>query len=162
MHGTKLLTIGVLAAAVGCGQPAATRSDAGLLPPATADDDHGHGAGPHGGTVVEFGKFHAEFCVDHGKKQATVYVLSVNLKRAVPVAADKLLLSVNSPRFQADLVADPQDGDPKGKASRFVATDDHLGHEQEFEGTISGVIDGKPYAGDFKEEAHADHTHGKK
>ena len=56
----------------------------------------------------------------------------------------------------------PQDGDPKGKASRFVATHDSLGKEQEFEGTVSGEIDGKPYAGDFKEEPHADHKHGKK
>ena len=64
--------------------------------------------------------------------------------------------------FQADLLASPQDGDPKGSASRFIATDERFGKEQEFEGTVSGVIDGKPYLGDFKEEPHADHDHGKK
>ncbi len=57
-----------------------------------------------------------------------------------------------------DLKATPEAGDPAGKSSRFVGKHEHLGKEQEFEGTLSGVVDGKPYAGDFKEakEGHAD------
>jgi hypothetical protein len=61
-----------------------------------------------------------------------------------------------------DLKAVPQDGDPAGKSSRFVGKHDSFGKEQEFEGTMSGVVDGKPYAGDFKEEEHKDHKHEKK
>ncbi|WP_207621974.1 hypothetical protein [Alienimonas californiensis] len=53
-----------------------------------------------------------------------------------------------------ELAADPQEGDPEGKASRFVGTDPGLGVVREYEGTISGLIDGTPYTGDFKEVAH--------
>jgi len=162
MTATKFLAAGALTIGValaGCGpKEGATPT----VLKGEAKDDHDHGAGPHGGTIIEFGKYHAEFTVDHGKKQATVYVLDGKVKNAVPIAAVKLLLSIKSPQFQADLVAVPQDGDPKGKASRFVATHDNLGKEQEFEGTVSGEIDGKPYLGDFKEEEHKDHKHDKK
>ena len=73
-------------------------------------------------------------------------------KDAAPIAVEKLQLSIKEPAFQVDLVADPQASDPKGKCSRFSATHDNFGKEQEFEGSVSGVIDGKPRSGDFKEE----------
>lgn len=155
----KLLALGVLAlglSAFGCGK-ANDDKKKDDKPPVKKDDDHDdHGPGPHGGTVIEFGKYHGEFVVDHAKKQATVYILDGKVKNAVPIAAEKLLLSIKSPMFQTDLKAMPQDSDPKGKSSRFVATHDNLGKEQEFEGTVSGEIDGKPYLGDFKEEPHKD------
>ncbi|MBX9582837.1 MAG: hypothetical protein K2X87_21225 [Gemmataceae bacterium] len=163
MTTAKLLGLGVLAAglaALGCDKPAdPPKAEAKR---AAAKGEHDHGAGPHGGTVMEFGKYHAEFCVDHAKKQATVYILDGKVKSPVPIAADKLLLSIKEPRFQADLVAAPQDGDPAGKASRFVATHDALGKEQEFEGTVGGKVDGTPYLGDFKEEPDHDHKPGGK
>lgn len=166
----KLMGLGVLLAALtlaGCNKPADTpKADdkkAEKGDKAAKKDDHGdHGEGPHGGTVIELGKYHGEFVVDHAKKTATVYILDGKVKNAEPISAAKLLLSVKQPQFQTDLVAVPQDGDPKGKSSRFVATHDNFGKEQEFEGTVSGEIDGKPYLGDFKEEAHKDHDHGKK
>ena len=128
----------------------------------TTDDDHDHDEGPHGGTVIEFGKYHGEFVVDHTKKTATVYILDGKVKNAVPISASKLLLSIKTPQFQADLFAVPQDSDPKGKCSRFVATHENFAKKQEFEGTVSGEIDGKPYLGDFKEEEHKDPKHDKK
>ncbi|MBY0457817.1 MAG: hypothetical protein K2V38_10800 [Gemmataceae bacterium] len=164
----KLLGLGVLLiglSAVGCNKPADApkaddkKADKGDKA-AKKDDDHDHGEGPHGGTVIELGKYHAEFCMDHGKKQATVYILDGKVKNAEPIAATKLLLSIKNPQFQTDLVAAPQDGDPKGQSSRFVATHDNFAKEQEFEGTVSGEFDGKPYLGDFKEEPHK--GHGKK
>jgi hypothetical protein len=161
MKTLKLLTAALLGAGLtlGCGKPPEpTKADAKKKDDA---DDHDHGPGPHDGTVIELGKWHGEFCVDHGKKQATVYILDGKVQKAVPVAAQKLLLSIKSPSFQVDLLPSPQEGDPAGKASRFVATHDKFGKEQEFEGTVSLEIDGKPYAGDFKEEKH-DHDHGKK
>lgn len=156
-----LLCAGVLVA--GCGEQPKTKikSKAKMVAKGGDSHDHDHGQGPHAGTILEFGKHHGEFCVDHGKKQVTLYILDDSAKKAVPLAVDKLTLSIKSPQFQTDLVAAPQEGDPKGSASRFVATDDRFGKEQEFEGTISGVIDGKPYLGDFKEEAHPGHDHGK-
>jgi len=126
---------------------------------AGADAAHEHDKSPHGGTIIEFGKHHAEFCVDHAKKEATVYILNGSLKKNVPITAKQLLLTIKSPSFQADLVAAPQEGDPQGKSSRFIAIHENLGKEQEFEGTVSGEFDGKPYLGDFKEEAHEGHAH---
>lgn len=46
----------------------------------------------------------------------------------------------------------PKASDPKGAASRFVGKHEKLGIVREFAGTVSGEIDGTPYAGDFKEE----------
>lgn len=161
---TKLLPLAAALALAGCEPakpplaPAPTPATPPAGKPADDEDDHDHGPGPHGGTVIEFGKWHGEFCVDHKAKTATVYVLSGNLKRPVAVPADMLTLSVKRPKLQVELKASPIDSDPKGQASRFVATHDAFGIEQEFEGTVSGVIDGKPYAGDFKEKPDA-HGH---
>jgi hypothetical protein len=116
------------------------------------DDHHDHGEGPHGGTIIEFGKYHAEFTVSHPKKEVTIYILSGNLKKAVPIDAKELLLSIKNPNFQIKLTPSPLEGEAKGTSSRFVGTDDKFGKEQEFEGTLSGEIEGKPYAGDFKEK----------
>lgn len=126
-----------------------------------AGDGHTHGAGPHGGTVADWGggKYHVEFLVDHEKQQATAHVLGTDEKTPAPIKAaeGKLLLTITQPRFQADLIASPLDGEAEGLSSRFVGQHENLGKAQEFAGTISGEIDGTPYAGDFKEEPHDDH-----
>lgn len=156
MRNRKWLGLGVVVAAFALTGCTAQNSSAPSTKPTEKkddDDDHGHGDGPNGGTVFDLGKYHAEFCMDHGKKQATIYIWNGDVKKAVPIAAEKLLLSIKEPKFQVDLKASPQEGDPAGKASRFVATHDNFGKEQEFEGTVSGTVDGKNYAGDFKEEA---------
>jgi hypothetical protein len=127
-----------------------------------SDDDHNHGPGPHDGTIIEFGKYHGEFTVNHKNQEATVYILGPNAKKAAPIQVEKLLLSIKTPQFQVDLQAVPQEGDPAGKSSRFVGKHENFGKEQEFEGTLSGVVDGTPYAGDFKEREHKDHKHEKK
>lgn len=169
MNLTKLLGVALLAfavAATGCGptttagDPKSGADNKGATPPKEGDDDdHDHGSGPHNGTIIEFGKHHAEFCVDHDKKQVTIHILSGNLKKAVPIPAERLLLSIKSPQFQVEMKASSLDGEPKGQSSRFVATHDNFGKEQEFEGTLSGEIEGKPYLGDFKEKPHDDHDH---
>ena len=164
MGALRFVVFGILCAgflAAGCGEQPKTKIKSKAKSAAKVDDSHDHGQGPHAGTILEFGKNHGEFCVDHGKKQVSLYILDDAMKKAVPLAVDKLTLSIKSPQFQTDLVAAPLEGDPKGSASRFVATDDRFGKEQDFEGTVSGVIDGKPYLGDFKEEAHPGHDHGK-
>jgi hypothetical protein len=45
----------------------------------------------------------------------------------------------------------PQETDPAGKSSRYIGTHEKLGVVQEYEGTMTGVVDGAPYSGDFKE-----------
>jgi hypothetical protein len=124
------------------------------------DEHHDHGPGPHGGAVGDWGggKYHFEFTVSHPKKEARVYILGADEKTPVPIQAKdgKLSLSITGVKtkdtFEVTLKAEPQKGDPTGKASCFVGTHEKLGVEQEFEGTLSGVANGTPYTGDFKEE----------
>lgn len=117
---------------------------------------HAHGPGPHEGTVADWGggKFHVEFTVDHDKQEATVYVFGGDEKTVVPIDASEIMLTITEPSLSASLKAAPQDGDPAGKASRFVGAHEGLGVVREYEGSMSGVVEGTPYSGNFKEEAH--------
>ena len=138
----------------GCGSSKPTPPS----PPSKAEvphEEHDHGAGPHGGTIVEWGggKYHLEFTVDHEKKESVVYVLGGDVKTLAPVKADKLLLTINEPSFQVDLAAQPLEGEGSGASSRFVGKHDSLGKVQKFAGSVTAEVDGTPYAGDFKEDA---------
>lgn len=157
---------------VGCGPSTESASDGNAsadAQPATdssADSGngggHGHGAGPHGGTLTDWGggAYHVEFTVDHDKKESVVYILGSDEKTPAPIKADKVLLSINEPQFQVELTAQPLEGEAEGMSSRFVGTHDNLGIVREFAGTISAEADGTPYAADFKEEPHdAGHSH---
>ena len=147
---------------VGCPAPAPPAPKAAppvttpAVAPTTAPKHAAHGAGPHEGAVADWGggKFHVEFTVDHDKQEATVYVLGDDEKTATPIKAATILLSINAPKFQVELVAAPLEGEADGKASRFVGKHESLGKVQEFAGSISGEVDGTPYVGDFKEEPH--------
>lgn len=158
---------------VGCNKPSETATN---TPAKVADahghdhgegahdhsaEGHGHGAGPHDGTVADWGggKYHVEFTVDHDKQQATVYVFGSDEKTPAPIDAASIELSIGSPEMQVALKASPQESDPAGKASRFIGTHEKLGVVQEYAGTLTGVINGTPYSGDFKEEAHVGHDH---
>lgn len=139
--------------------------DATASESAAADDgeaaahDH-HGAGPHGGTIGEWGdgNYHIEFTVDHDKKETVVYILGGDARTPAPVKADKVLLSINEPAFQVELLPQPLEGEAEGTASSFVGTHDNLGIVQEFAGTISAEVDGTPFAGEFAETAEG-HVH---
>lgn len=170
-----LLTLALstgLAALTGC-EPA-TKPPAAPAASAAAKDDHGHdhgpgghthghGAGPHGGTLADWGggKYHIEFTVDHDKKEAVVYVLGGDEKTPAPVktADGSLLLTITEPAFQVTLKASPLEGEKEGASSRYVGQHDSLGIVREFAGSVSGEVDGTPYAGDFKEEPHGGHDH---
>ncbi len=124
---------------------------------------HSHAAGPHKGTLADWGggKYHVEFVVDHEKKEATVYVLGSDEKTPSPVktADGTLLLTITEPSMQVTLKAAPLEGEADGASSRYIGTHDGLGTERTFAGSISAEVDGTPYAGDFKEDSHADHDH---
>lgn len=139
----RQLAVALLLAA-GCG-PAPTHR-------VESKGGHEHGAGPHGGAVGDFGKYHIEFTVDHGKQEATVYILGGDIKTVAPVKADKLTLDITDPKFTVELKPQPQDGDPPGTASRFAARHERFGKEQEFAGTVTGVIEGQTLTGQFQEE----------
>jgi hypothetical protein len=120
---------------------------------------HGHGAGPHDGTLADWGggKYHVEFTVDHEKQEATVYVLGSDEKSPAPIKTDMISLTIGDPGLQADLLPVPLEGETDGLSSRFVGKHEKLGIVQEYAGTMSAEIEGTPYTGDFKEEAHDAH-----
>ena len=154
---------------VGCA-PADAPADPATPSPVATDDHgheheeggHSHGDAPHGGTLADWGggKYHVEFTVDHDKQSSTVYLLGDDAVTPSPVkAADgKLLLSIDEPAFQVDLVAEPLEGEADGAASRYTGTHESLGIVREFSGSISGEVDGTPYVGEFKELPHG-HEH---
>lgn len=148
---------------VGCNKPPATSSKPMIKnTQSSATDEHVHGPGPHKGTVFDLGKYHAEFTVDHGKKEVVVYILGGDEDTPVPVTADKLSLTIKEPAFTLELKPSPDAKDPAGKSSRFVGTHEKFGKEQEFAGTVAGVVDGKPASGDFTEKDEHDHKDEKK
>ncbi|MCI0705302.1 MAG: hypothetical protein L0241_29940, partial [Planctomycetia bacterium] len=121
--------------------------------------EHPH-EGPHGGGIAQWGddEYHLEFIVDHATKTATVYVLDDSVKKPKPIDAKELTLALkSSPPVTMTLQAKPEESDPPGLASRFSVTHEALGKEQQFAGTISGKVAGKPYSGDFAEKAHDGH-----
>ncbi|MBX9681449.1 MAG: hypothetical protein K2X38_22060 [Gemmataceae bacterium] len=175
-NGLAMLSVAALLGAGGCNKsdsgkgkdaaaPANKAADQGKAPADGAKDGAKKDAhvekGPHGGSLAEWGeeKYHAEFTVDHGKKTATVYILDGEAKKATPIAAESITLSLSNvkPPVQVTLKAAPQADDPKGQASRFTGTHDQLAKEMEFEGEISGKVGDTPYAGKFKEKDHDDH-----
>jgi hypothetical protein len=117
---------------------------------------HSHGAGPHDGTLADWGggKYHVEFTVSHDKQEATVYVLGSDEKSPAPIKTDKVLLTIGDPELMAELLPVPLEGETDGLSSRFVGKHEKLGIVQEYAGTITAEIEGTPYTGDFKEEAH--------
>lgn len=124
------------------------------------DHDHSHDSGPHGGTIIDWGggAYHLEFTVDHERQQALVYVLADDVKKSLPIKAEKLICSINEPRFQVELLAVPLEGESAGLSSRFIGQHDNFSKPRPFAGSLIGEVDGVPYTGDFKEAAD-DHGH---
>ena len=164
MKCAQMLGLGMLAAVL-----VATGCDKKADPPkaeekkgkesGTKEGEHAHGKGPNGGVVFDLGKHHAEFTVDHDKKECTVYILSGDEKKPLPmaVAAKEFTLTTKATKTKDGKIVPPMTiklvpTDAKdGKASKFVGTDPGLGNVAEFEGTLNGEIDGKPSSGEFKE-----------
>src|SRR5262245_10906711 len=142
-----LFTVAALALTGCTDRPAKTDS-----PKKAPAQDHPD-KGPHGGPLVEWGEeqYHVEFTVDRAKKRATVYILDGSAKKASPIAAESVTLTLTKPAAaQITLKAEPQDGDPKGQSSRFSGGDDKLAAEGDLEGEISATIGGTPFSGEFK------------
>jgi len=161
MKSATILSLGVLVASLavaGCNtqKPASTGNKGATA--GDKKDDHGpHGKGPNGGVVFDLGKYHAEFTVDHDKKECTVLILGQDEKTITPVAAKELTLTTKETKTKDGKVVPlmtiqllPQ-GETGGKASKFVGTNPGLGNVADFEGTVLGEIGGKPSQGTFKE-----------
>lgn len=156
----SMLLLATLAVMVGCSEKTQRPADRSPSTPAidsgAGEEGHSHGEGPNGGVVADWGggKYHVEFTVDHEAQQATVYVLDSDAQSLAPVKAESLLLTINDPSFQVELQSVPLEGEAEGTSSRFVGKHENLGIVQEFAGTISGMVEETPYAGDFQEEPH--------
>lgn len=118
------------------------------------EDHAAHGTGPHGGVVFDFGggKYHGEFKPDHGKKEATVWILGSDEKTPAPVKTDKLRLVVSNttPKIEIDLT--PTDA-KDGSASAFTGKSDGFGVEMEYKGTVRFNVGDTQYSGDFEEKS---------
>lgn len=123
----------------------------------TQEEKHAHGTGPNGGVVFDLGAHHAEFTVDHPKKECYVLVIGDDEKTPTAVTATELTLTTKETKTENGKVVPPmtitmmpQDA-ADGKASKFVGSDPGIGNVADFEGTVVGEIDGKPAQGTFKE-----------
>jgi hypothetical protein len=124
----------------------------------TGSSGHAHGKGPNGGAIFDLGKYHAEFTVNHDKKECTILILGDDEKTPVAVAATELTVSTKEAKTKDGKVVAPMTVTLKpvdardGKATKFVGTDPGIGNVADFEGAVTGEIDGKPSKGEFKEE----------
>ncbi len=159
MKCVRIIAPSLLVAAVctvGCSRSSDT-TPAKTSTPATSEPVHSHGAGPNGGVVFEVGSRHAEFTVDHSKRQCTILFLGVDEKTPAAVAATEFVLNIQETKTADGTVVAPmtvmmQPVDAKdGKAMTFVGTDPGIGNVADFAGTVSGEIDGKPAQGEFEE-----------
>jgi hypothetical protein len=121
------------------------------------EEKHAHGTGPNGGVVFDLGAYHAEFTVDHPKKECYVLILGDDGKTPAVVKATELTLTTKETKTEDGKVVPPmtvtlvpQDADD-GKVSKFFGSDPGMGNVADFEGTVVGEIDGKPAQGTFKE-----------
>ncbi|SFJ05152.1 hypothetical protein [Planctomicrobium piriforme] len=89
---------------------------------APADHHHDHGAGPHGGHIIELGKYHGEVTVSP-ERIITLFILGGDAKTAVPLAkaTASLHAHLGMEEKEIPLTASPQEGETDGKTSRFIA-----------------------------------------
>lgn len=138
--------------------------------PKAAHDDHGHSHGehahgPHGGELVELGKeeYHAEFLLDGKTHTLKVFLLGPDAKTAA--TTDAAEITIASEGGGAPLTLKPAEGQPAGKASEFVLTDEKIVHDLNEAGFIHGdlkvKIGGTPYSGHLDAHFDHDHDHGK-
>ncbi|QDU59596.1 hypothetical protein Pan216_04270 [Planctomycetes bacterium Pan216] len=172
------LGLGLVAVAIvasGCSKsadPTSTAKQTGAekeSAPAKKEEHAPHGAGPNGGVVFDLGKHHAEFTVDHPKKECMILILGTDEKTPTPVATEELVLTTKETKTEDGTIVAPmtikmlpKDG-KEGKATTFVGTDPGIGNIADFDGTVLAMIDGKPSQGEFSEShgsAGHSHSHG--
>lgn len=141
---------------MGCSKPSEP-APAKSSTPAAPVAEHSHGTGPSGGVVFDLGSYHAEFTVDHPKKECTILFLGDDEKTPTAVDAAEFVLNIQETKTADGTVVAPmtvtmKPADAKeGKATTFVGADPGIGNVADFAGTLSGEIDGKPAMGKFAE-----------
>jgi hypothetical protein len=137
----------------GCG--GGGKTETGKPAKSPSQEEHAE-HGPHGGELAAWGEheFHVEVTIDKKQQSATVYILDSAAKKATPIAAKTVTLTLKQPVAELTLAAEPQEGDPEGSSSRFTGKHEALANAGEVAGTVSGTVKEKPYAGDFPEHGH--------
>lgn len=156
-HSLGLLVAALLS--VGCRQETSVPEPRSTTPTVNEEANHAHGTGPNGGVVLDLGKYHAEFTVDHPNSSCAFQFITGDRADASPlqVAAQGFSLTTKKTQTQAGQVVAPMTikmspvDESDGKASKFVGTDPGLGNVADFAGTIVGEIEGKPSQGEFTE-----------
>ena len=126
----------------------------------THDDHHhhDHAAGPHGGHILEFGKYHGEITVSN--ETVSVYVLGDDAKTSVPVAGTAVLhLKSGDKTIEVPLEAAPEEGEPEGESSRYQAGLDKLPEGIDDIEKIAGSVELKVGEETFTAEVSHDHGH---
>ena len=169
-HPKYLLILTILASALaGCDS-----SQSGTA--STAEDAHEHAdahahasGGPHGGSMLELGEYHAELVHDDAAGTVTVYILDGAAAKNVPVDATEATVNLthDGQGEQFKLAASPLDGEAAGWSSRFVSSDSHLAEDLDHAEAAAFVvtINGKQHRAaiehqheDGEDQAH-DHDH---
>lgn len=156
----KILGAMVLAAVViGCDEKKPAPTGGNKPAGGAKEDNHVHGKGPNGGIVFDLGKYHGELKIDHDKKEMTIFMLGADEKTPTAIACKELTVTTKEAKAEKGgavvksmtIKLTPKD-EKDGKATTFSGTDPGLATEAEHEGAVTGVIDGKPAKGEFKEE----------
>jgi hypothetical protein len=157
----------------GCGKKEEYRqfSDTDNVENTAPPAEHHHPEhGPNGGHVVVLGDhaYHAELVLDPTTLNVSVYLLEHDMATATPVADAGMLLKLEGAEPIA-LTAEPNDGDPEGKSSRFSVTGDKLPAtvkgEEDLHGSLELTVGGQAHSGaiahehDHAEHGHDDHKH---
>jgi len=159
------LTGSLVVGGMGCEQKKAAEPKAAESKEAA----HEHAStGPHKGDLIELGneEYHGEFVHDEKTEDVTIYILDSSAKNAVPIEGEEVIINLkhDGKPEQHKLAAAPQEGEEKGKSSRFVAKGNHeLSHAIEEEGAdarLQVTIAGKSYSGKIEHShEHGDHDH---
>ena len=128
-------------------------------------DHHHHDHGPHGGHILEFGKWHGEVVMGDDRT-VTVYILGGDAETAAPLAdaTAVLHLHVGGEETEVPLTASPQEGDPENQTSRFVASADVIPESiddiEKLHGEVVLTVAGETVTGEITHDHDHDHDHG--
>ncbi len=95
--------------------------------------------------------------MDHNKQECAVLILAGDAKTPMSIGATEFVINIKETKTKEGKVVAPMSITIKpekavdGKASKFIGSDPGIGNVADFEGTVSGEIDGKPAMGEFKE-----------
>jgi hypothetical protein len=168
---TAIVLTGLSFICSGCAESISPDAPENSPPPTSGSHgDHGHGhdhpsEGPHHGELIELGgeEYHAELLHDAKAGTVTIYVLDGAAAQTVPIESQEITINatIEGRPQQFKLPARPQEGDPDGMSSRFVAESAELAAHLDEDGTAPQLvltIKGKSYRGKIT-HSH-DHEYG--